>query len=131
LENKSKNISYRSKRMKFEKAFDIVFNEMQKKDPDTKLVIAPGTAKVLAMLWSMLAVAENVLDDMAMIDNNNNIISLSIPEVKSDKKTKSGKDKNEPEKTSADDKTKTGEDSKKPDESVDNKDGKEKEKPTE
>lgn len=68
--------------MKFEEAFDKVYeieNERSQNEGRGRLIIQPGTAKSLAFLWSMLAVSQNVLDDIVSIDQNNNIVSFPVP----------------------------------------------------
>jgi hypothetical protein len=70
--------------MKFEEAFDIVFEENRQSDlkEGKTFVVSPSTAKILTFLWNMLAVASQdgkiLLDDFAYLDNNYNIRSKQI-----------------------------------------------------
>lgn len=79
--------------MKFQEAFDAVFDVMSaiEKGKGMTFAVQPQTVKILAFLWSMLAVSQNVLDDCARIGNNNEIISFPIPGEKSTQKTPKGK----------------------------------------
>ena len=78
--------------MKFEKAFDLVFEAHEKREllMNKKFGVSPATAKTLAYLWNMLAVAQNVLDDTVYIDDNNAIVSTPLKTQKSEKKNKKG-----------------------------------------
>lgn len=74
--------------MKFKEAFDKVFDDHQKRQPEgVEFKVSRGTSIILAFLWSMLAVAKNVLDDKAYIDDNNNIVSIPLKESKEKEKT--------------------------------------------
>jgi len=66
--------------MKFQEAFDKAFeiHEKENKKKNNVFAITPGTAKILAFLWTMLAVAEKRLDDFCFVDDNNTIISIPI-----------------------------------------------------
>ena len=85
--------------MKFQEAFDRAFDlfqeqqQLQKGGEGVEFRVTRGTSQILAFLWSMLAVAQNVLDDMAYIDDDNTIVSIPLKdseetEGKKEKKTK-------------------------------------------
>ena len=98
--------------MKFEEAFDKVYSKIP---PEAIPKGNENYPKILAMLWSMLAISENVLDDIAFIDENKKIISIPVqksPAPKSedqdkpkDKKPKKGKGKGKKKKDSTPDDT--------------------------
>jgi len=70
--------------MKFSDAFDEVWNKIPKN------AIPKGDRnipKVLAFLWSMIAVSQNVLDDIVYVDDNNNIQSVPLQKSSIGKKT--------------------------------------------
>ena len=79
--------------MTFEKAFDLAYD----KAPHASVPKGDNNyAKLLAFMWSILAEAKDkdgkiVLDDMAFIDENQNIVS--IPLQKSSTKKTAGKPK--------------------------------------
>ena len=68
--------------MKFEEALDKAYEQMP-------LGTTPkgdnNYIKIVSLLWNMMAVSKNVLDDIVYISENNNIISM--PLQKSSKKT--------------------------------------------
>jgi len=76
--------------MNFKQAFDEEITERTKKDQSFR--IKEESLKIMAFMWNILARAENKLDDIAVIDNNNNIISIPImkaveKDVKKEKET--------------------------------------------
>ena len=44
-------------------------------------------AKILALLWTMIAVSQNVLDDTVYIDDSKNIVSVPLQKSSDPKKT--------------------------------------------
>lgn len=59
--------------------FDDAFAEALKNTPDENIPKGdPNIPKILAFLWTMIAVSKNKLDDIAYIDNNKQIISISL-----------------------------------------------------
>jgi|WetSurMetagenome_2_1015567.scaffolds.fasta_scaffold00534_2 hypothetical protein len=71
--------------MKFKEAFDLAFEIQQEKAKEKNEVfqITVGTAKILAFMWSMLAIAQNVLDDSVTIGDNMQINSVSLKDMES------------------------------------------------
>jgi hypothetical protein len=69
--------------VKFNEAFDKVFdtqNDRLEKAGKKKIIITPASAKLLAFAWNVIAIANNKMDDLAYIDDKNNIISVPLPE---------------------------------------------------
>ena len=82
--------------MKFQEAFDKACDVMQEKQKGKGTFgVTPETAKTLAFLWTMLAISQNVLDDMAYIDNNNAIISVPLKKETGAKNKKANKSVND------------------------------------
>lgn len=85
--------------------FDDAFAEALKITPEENRPKGdPNIPKILAFLWTMVAVAKNKLDDIAYIDNNKQI--MSIPLQKSSTKTANEKSKPVKEKVKIDGKEK-------------------------
>jgi len=87
--------------MKFEDAFNKVFdieNEQSKKFGQGDFKVSSNTAKTLAFLWSMIAVAKGKLDDFAHIDKSNKIVSISLSKEKEEEKAPEQSDQPEPKK---------------------------------
>ena len=72
--------------MKFQEAFDKIFDiekeEVIKENPGLNIEfgIEPKTAKIMALVWNMLAVTGGNFDDLARIDKNKNVVSIPLPE---------------------------------------------------
>ena len=72
--------------MKFQEAFDKIFDiekeEVIKENPGLNIEfgIEPKTAKIIALVWNMLAVTGGNFDDLARIDKNKNVVSIPLPE---------------------------------------------------
>ena len=75
--------------MKFEEAFDLAFEESRQREllDGIKFTVKPDTAKVLTFFWTMLAFAQNKLDDMAYLDKNFEIISVPLKKEPTGKKS--------------------------------------------
>ena len=87
--------------MKFEEAFDKVFVDTP---PEHRPQGDPVYPRLLAFLWSMIAVADGNVDDIAYIDQNKDIVSIPVKKSKEPKKPKEPKEtkkvqKSSPEKT--------------------------------
>ena len=63
--------------MTYEQAFNKATAIITAKNPDFRGVTAE-TDKICALMWTILACAENKLDDFALISNNNSVISLPL-----------------------------------------------------
>jgi len=75
--------------MKFEKAFE----EVLKKTPENLVPRGdPNIPKILAFLWSMIALSEKELDDIVYISENNNIVSIPLQKSSSSQKTATKKE---------------------------------------
>jgi len=77
--------------MNFKEALYGVLDEKMPKIDGKENVINLEQAKILALLWSMIALSENVLDDIAYIDKTKEIVS--IPLQKSTKAKKASTEK--------------------------------------
>jgi len=77
--------------MKFKEALYEVLDNVMPKENGQENVVSPQTSKILALMWNMLAVSKNVLDDTVAIGNNNNIISLQKSSTEKTTKTKPDK----------------------------------------
>lgn len=79
--------------MKFKEAFYKAYdNEQRQQLQNTKFVVTPKSAKILAFMWNIIAAADGQFDDFVFIDKNNNIISIDKREDKIvDKKSKKDK----------------------------------------
>lgn len=85
--------------MKFKEAFDKVLDEIfleiggqdfARQDAMQRSAVTPREARLLAIIWNMLAVSQKKLDDLVYIDKNTDILSTPINE-------KSKEDKNSTE----------------------------------
>lgn len=65
--------------MKFNDAMDKALKEMPK---DSTPKGDKNYPKLLALMWSMIAISNKKLDDIAYINNNNNIISIPLQKSK-------------------------------------------------
>lgn len=73
--------------MKFQDALHKVTDDEDLWEDGLEIVITPQTSKILAILWNMVAVSKNVLDDIVWIDKNNNIISKPLQKSSTKKTT--------------------------------------------
>lgn len=79
--------------MKFEEAFNAAF-DVARREAEKKgqvFAVSPRTAKMLAFMWNMLAVAQNNLDNLCVIADDNSIVDIPLKE----EKEKRGKKKQE------------------------------------
>lgn len=67
--------------MTFKEALYTVLDEVYPKQDGKENVVSKDTIRAVALLWNMLAISKNVLDDAIYIDNINNIHSIPIKEV--------------------------------------------------
>ncbi len=93
--------------------FNDAWAEVYKKIPEENRLRSDDkdnvkNAKIMALMWSMFAVSKNVLDDIAYIGDNQQIIS--IPLQKSSTKKTAGKEK-KPDKPEVEDNGKEQENS--------------------
>jgi len=83
--------------MKFEEAFDQAFEKEKQRAAlvEEKFIVTQATAKTLAFMWNILAIAQKELDDTVYINKNNEIVSVPLKEKeqKSSPKTAPKKDK--------------------------------------
>lgn len=77
--------------MKFKDALYEVLDNVMPKENGQENVVTPQTCKILALMWNMLAVSKNVLDDTVTIGNNNTIVSISLQKSSTEKTTKTNK----------------------------------------
>lgn len=59
----------------WEKIYDTIPEEARLRSDDPDSI---KSAKIMAIIWSMLAVSENRLDDICYIDNYKNIVSVEL-----------------------------------------------------
>ena len=95
--------------MKFNDAFEKAI-EAKEKSEGADTGVSPQTAKILALIWSMIAISKNKLDDLVYIDENNKIVSLPLPvKDKDDEKKTTGQKSKSSNKTAQTNKgTKSG-----------------------
>ena len=94
--------------MKFNEAWDKIYDtipedaRLRSDDKDNV-----RSAKIMSILWSMLSLAmredEKRLDDIAYIDNNMNIVSVSIADGEKPEKEKKNKKGRKPKKDETED----------------------------
>jgi hypothetical protein len=71
--------------MKFNDAWEKAFEQT----PKSQRPRGPEVPKILAFLWSMIAISKNVLDDIAYIGDNNRIVSAPLPKKADTEQTSS------------------------------------------
>jgi hypothetical protein len=79
--------------MKFSDAFNAAFEKEKERSArqGKSFVVTPATAKTLTFLWNMLALAQNKLDNLAFIDDNNNILEAPLEDGDTKLKIKGGR----------------------------------------
>jgi len=95
--------------MKFEDAFNQAIDKMdadiKNKNPDARPTrVKKDTAKILSIMWNILAVAQNKLDDIVYIDDTMNIRSFPLSGDKGKKEPKGKKSSKSSNKKTAEDK---------------------------
>ena len=85
--------------MKFQEAFDLVFDKLKADNPHFR-GFTEETARAMVAAWNVMAIAqENKLDDIAVLaPNTNQIISIPLGSVVADADTKDADGKQESKK---------------------------------
>jgi hypothetical protein len=72
----------------FNKVYDIELEETIRDNPgqNVQMAIEKKSAKLMSMIWNILAVSGGKFDDLAYVDKHNNIISVPLKKEKDSKK---------------------------------------------